>query len=134
MFTVKRRVEWGDCDPAGIIFYPSYFRYMDGAFQEMARACGFSQKSLRETHGLIGTPLADAGCRFLSPAALDDVLDVALTIERIGETSLRLAYQFSAEGRTTAEGFEARVFARAAPGGIAKASIPSEIRAALARI
>lgn len=134
MFNTKRRVEWGDCDPAGIIFYPNYYRYMDGAFQEMARACGFSQKSLREAHGLIGTPLADTGCAFLSPAALDDVLDIALSIERVGETSLRLAYDFTIDGRAAARGFEVRVFARSGLGGIEKAPIPAEIRAAIAMI
>ena len=25
------RIEWGDCDPAGIIFYPRYFEIFDGS-------------------------------------------------------------------------------------------------------
>ena len=31
MFTNSRtvRIEWGDCDPAGIIFYPRYFEIFD---------------------------------------------------------------------------------------------------------
>ena len=134
MFVTTRKVEWGDCDPAGIIFYPNYYRYMDGAFQEMAAACGFSQKSLREDHGLIGTPLADTGCRFVSPAMLDDALTIEATVARIGTSSLKLAYRFLAGERLTAEGFEARVFARPAGEGIEKAPIPDEIRLALGRV
>ena len=31
MLTVTRtvRIEWGDCDPAGIVYFPRYFEYFD---------------------------------------------------------------------------------------------------------
>ena len=127
-FTTTRKVEWGDCDPAGIIYYPRYYHFMDGAFQDFAASCGFSQRSLREEHGLIGTPLVDTGCRFLSPLTYGDTATVALTVEHIGASSLRLSYVFSLGERRTAEGFEARVFAREASGGIEKAAIPESLR------
>ena len=131
-FTTTRKVEWGDCDPAGIIYYPRYYHFMDGAFQDFAASRGFSQRSLREDHGLIGTPLVDTGCRFLSPLTYGDVATVEVAVDHIGASSLRLSYVFSVAGRRTAEGFEARVFAREAPGGIEKAEIPAEVRVALA--
>ena len=127
-FITMRKVEWGDCDPAGIIYYPRYYHFMDGAFQDFAASRGFSQRSLREEHGLIGTPLVDTGCRFLSPLTHGDVATVEVTVEHIGASSLRLSYVFSLGERRTAEGFEARVFARDAPGGIEKAPIPDSVR------
>lgn len=131
-FTTERAVEWGDCDPAGIVWYPNYYRWMDGAFQDLAAACGFSQRSLREEHGMIGTPLVDTGCRFESPAAHGDRLTIDVRIERVGTSSLTLAYRFAVGERKTAEGFETRVFARPAPaGGIEAAAIPDAARAAL---
>ncbi|MEL7466381.1 MAG: acyl-CoA thioesterase [Pseudomonadota bacterium] len=127
-FTTTRKVEWGDCDPAGIIYYPRYYHFMDGAFQDFAASRGFSQRSLREEHGLLGTPLVDTGCRFLSPLTYGDEATVAVTVEHVGGSSLRLSYLFSIGDRRTAEGFEARVFARKAPGGIEKAAIPENVR------
>lgn len=131
-FATERVVEWGDCDPAGIIWYPNYYRWMDSAFQELAGACGFSQRSLREDHGMVGTPLVDTGCRFESPAAHGDRLDVTVRVEKVGRSSLTLAYRFALDGRMTAEGFETRVFARpASDGGIVAAEIPGAAREAL---
>lgn len=131
-FATERVVEWGDCDPAGIIWYPNYYRWMDSAFQELAAACGFSQRSLREDHGMVGTPLVDTGCRFESPAAHGDRLDVTVRVEKVGRSSLTLAYRFALDGRMTAEGFETRVFARPVPGGgIVAAEIPQAARDAL---
>lgn len=130
-FTTTRRVEWGDCDPAGIIYYPRYYHFMDGVFHEFAAARGFSQRSLREAHGLLGTPLVDTGCRFLSPVSYGDLLTIDLTLDHVGGSSLRVGYVFSCEGRSIAEGFEARVFSREIDGVIGKAQIPAEIRAKL---
>ena len=130
-FQTTRKVEWGDCDPAGIIFYPRYYHFMDGAFQDFAASLGFSQRSLREEHGLIGTPLVDTGCRFLSPLTHGDAAVIDVTVEHVGASSFRLAYAFRCDDRRTAEGFETRVFARETGGAIAKAEIPGEIRAAI---
>ncbi len=134
-FMTERPVEWGDCDPAGIVWYPNYYRWMDGAFQELAASCGFSQQSLRESQGLIGTPLVDTGCQFFSTAVHGDRLSIAVRIERIGGASLRLGYRFAIGERKTADGFEVRVFSRPKPGGalgeIEAAEIPGEARARL---
>lgn len=127
-FQTTRKVEWGDCDPAGIIYYPRYYHFMDGAFQDFAASCGFSQRSLREDHGMVGTPLVDTGCRFLSPLTYGDVAVVDVTVEHVGASSLRMSYVFSCDGRRTAEGFEVRVFAREEGGRIARAQIPEAVR------
>ena len=41
------QVHWGDCDPAGIIFYPTYFRWMDAAAWALLDAVGYSAKRMR---------------------------------------------------------------------------------------
>ena len=130
-FQTTRLVEWGDCDPAGIIFYPRYYHFMDSVFQEFAAARGFSQRSLREEHGLVGTPLVDTGCRFLSPLTHGDLATVDLSLEHVGGSSIRLGYVFSLAGKVAAQGFEVRVFAREREGKVEKTAVPPEIRAAL---
>ncbi len=40
---VSRRtitIEWGDCDPADIVFYPNYFRWFDASTANHFQAAG----------------------------------------------------------------------------------------------
>ena len=62
-------IEWGDCDSAGIVFYPNYFRWFDASFHHLLRANGLDPRVLTERYGIIGTPIADAGARFVRPAS-----------------------------------------------------------------
>jgi hypothetical protein len=61
------QVQWGDCDPAGIIFYPTYFRWMDAATWAFFESVGYTPKRMREEH--LSMPLVSADCQFLSPGA-----------------------------------------------------------------
>ena len=133
-FDVRRTVEWGDCDAAGIVFYPQYHRWMDAAFHALTRACGFDQRSLGARDGLLGTPLRRASCEFHAPATHGDVLSVRVEPVRLGRASLDVTYAFSRDGRAIANGRETRVFVRAVDGGrLAAAEMPASVRGALAR-
>ena len=55
-------VYWGDCDPAGIIFYPTYFRWMDAATWAFMASVGYSPKRMREEH--LSMPLVGAECKY----------------------------------------------------------------------
>lgn len=131
-FQTTRLVEWGDCDAAGIVYYPNYYRWMDGTFHALTRSLGFDQRSLLEEHGLLGTPLVDTGCTFAAPATHGDTLTITARLVSLGSSSLKLAYTFARAGAPVARGHEARVFVRALPGGgIEKAAMPPAVRAAL---
>ena len=131
-FRAPRAVEWGDCDAAGIVFYPNYHRWMDGAFHALCRSRGFDQASLAAEHGLLGTPLREARCEFLSPARCGDVLVVAAAIERLGTSSIRLSYAFDRGAVPVARGVEVRVFVRDAGRGLEAVPVPEAVRTALA--
>ena len=133
-FETRRSVEWGDCDAAGIVFYPQYYRWMDAAFHELTRACGFDQRTLAADDGLLGTPLRRAGCEFHAPATHGDALTVSVSPLRLGLRSLDVAYAFTRDGTAIASGTETRVFVRVVDGGrIEAAEMPAAVRAALAR-
>jgi len=131
-FQRTRLVEWGDCDAAGIVYYPNFYRWMDGAYHHLTTTLGFDQRTLVNEHGLLGTPLVDTGCTFATPASFGDELTIAMRLTSLGASSVRLAYTFSRGATTVATGHEARVFVRAVPGGIEKAAIPEPIRTAFA--
>ena len=131
-FETEISVEWGDCDAAGIVFYPNFFAWFDTAFQRMTRARGFGHRVIRERYGIVGLPIVDANAAFRSPASFDDVLTVSAAVGHWGRSSLRADYRIALGGRLVAEGYETRVWARrSADGGLGGVAIPQEFRDAL---
>lgn len=132
-YVARRRVDWGDCDAAGIVFYPNYFRWMDSVFHELTESLGFDQRRLQAEFALFGTPLVDAGCTFKAPARYGDDLEIGVAVTRVGQSSLSLLYRFACTERAVAEGREARIFVQASTSGLAKAPIPAPLRPKLER-
>ena len=103
-------VEWGDCDAAGIVFYPNYFRWFDAAFQKLLRLKGLDQRELGARYGIIGTGLIDTGARFKGPAAYGDEVELITHIERFEPLTFTAAHTVFKAGRVIVEGFEKRAF------------------------
>jgi YbgC/YbaW family acyl-CoA thioester hydrolase len=107
-FTTTRRVEFGDTDMAGIVHFANFFRFMESAETEFLRSLGLSV-SWREAGVKLGLPRVSASCDFQKPAYFEDVLTIAVTIEKVGRKSLSYRFDFSnqrgealAVGRITA--------------------------------
>ena len=134
-FGETRRVEWGDCDDAGIVFYPNYFRWMDGTFHAACLTAGYDQRVLRSRFGLLGTPLVDAQARFLAPATFGQTLDITLTVSDWGQSSFTLAYHFTRDRKSVIEGREIRVFVRRdGEGELLKAMVPEAFKDAFSAL
>jgi YbgC/YbaW family acyl-CoA thioester hydrolase len=110
MFKTEFIVEWGDCDEAGVAFYPNYFYWLDCTFQRLLRDRGLSQRELLRRFGAV-TPLVDAGAKFRGPAKYDDVLAVEALVEAWDMRRFRIVYKLSVADRPVAEGFEVRAWA-----------------------
>ena len=123
-------VYWGDCDPAGIIFYPTYFRWMDAATWAFMASVGYTPKRMREEH--LAMPLVGADCQFLAPALQGDRCEVRSRIARFGGASFAVAHDIvRADGTTLAKGSEKRVWGRftSGPGTPMKGHpIPDEVK------
>src|SRR6476469_9355114 len=108
---VETYVRWGDCDPAGIAFYPRFFEWMDQAPHLLARAMGVARDDMLPPR-LLGFPLVGARAEFLAPARLDDRLEVRAWVTAVGRTSLALRHEIvrlGAEEVLLARGREQRV-------------------------
>jgi len=110
MFRTEFIIEWGDCDEAGVVFYPNYFYWLDCTFQRLLRDRGLSQRELMRRFGAV-TPLVDAGAKFRGPAKYDDVLRVEALVETWETRRFRIVYKLSVADRPVAEGFEVRAWA-----------------------
>ena len=70
------QLHWGDCDPAGIIFYPTYFRWFDAATWALSASVGYSAKRMREAYELFSrqNPEIEADGEMHGDAALSEVV------------------------------------------------------------
>jgi acyl-CoA thioester hydrolase len=102
-FRTTRRIEFGDTDMAGIVHFANFFRFMESAECEFLRSRGLSVKLDWEGQ-TIGFPRVSATCDYVSPARFEDVLDVAVSIERIGTKSVTYAFEFTRGGAVIARG------------------------------
>jgi len=126
-------VHWGDCDPAGIIFYPTYFRWMDSACWALFASVGYDARRMRAEN--LAMPLVSADCQFLYPASQGDRCRVRSRILRFGGKSFVVAHEVQREdGMMLAKGSETRVWGKfeAGPGSrLRGAPIPEELKARL---
>ena len=101
-------ISFGDCDPAGIIFYPNYFRWFDAAFQAFLKTRELDQHILKEKLGTIGTGLMDAGASFRAPASFGDTMTLRITGIEWTDRTFRITYEGRIGDRVIVEGFELR--------------------------
>ncbi|MFS2049052.1 acyl-CoA thioesterase [Variovorax sp. CT11-76] len=88
------RVEFGDCDPAGIVWFPNFFRWIDAASRHFFHQCGVPRwEETTKTLGVIGTPLVDTHTRFVKTASYGDTLEIAVRIAEWREKSFVQAYR-----------------------------------------
>ena len=105
------QLQWGECDPAGIIFYPTYFRWFDAATWNMFAQAGYHAKRMRAEH--LAMPLVAAGCQFRHPAGQQDRAEVRSRILRWGGKSFVIGHDVVREdGTLLAQGSETRVWGR----------------------
>ena len=126
-------VEFGDCDPAGIVFYPNFLRWMDAASLHYFAAAGVPPWHRRNAgDGIIGTPIVDVQVRFVAPATYGDRIAVESTIAEWRTRSFVMQHVIRRDGTVLVEGREVRVFARKHPDDPARIQAvpaPADIRA-----
>jgi acyl-CoA thioester hydrolase len=132
-FRTTRLVEFHDTDMAGIMHFASFFHYMESAEHELIRSVGFSVHNKIDGQTL-SFPRVAASCDFRSPARSEDVLDITVSLTRIGNTSLHYQLDFSIDGRDVASGQITSVCCRVEPGQPLEAvPLPAELKEQLAR-
>ena len=86
------RVYWEDTDAGGVVFYANYLKFFERARTEWLRSLGFSQERLRTDTGAMFV-VADTSVRYLSPARLDDLIEVTVAPQDVGRASMTLHQQ-----------------------------------------
>ena len=124
-------VEWGQCDPAGIVFNPRFFEMFDASSWLLFEAAlGVKPQELAAAYGIIGIALVDARANFLKPAKFGDAVEIASRVSEFRRSSFDVEHRLSVNGELAVESQETRVWAvrdTADPEKIATAAIPAEV-------
>jgi acyl-CoA thioester hydrolase len=84
------RVEYGETDGQGRVFYANYLLFFDrGRVAYWVRA-GLSEEEIRRLEH--ETVIAEVHCTYLAPASFYDVVSVHTRITNIGRSSLRMEF------------------------------------------
>ena len=104
-------VQFGDCDPAGIVFFPNFSRWMDEASLAFFMACGVPPwRELVKTRGIIGTPLLEIHTKFMRPATYGERVHVHTTVEDWAAKTFRHRHVVKRGDTVLCEGTEVRAF------------------------
>jgi 4-hydroxybenzoyl-CoA thioesterase len=124
------RIEWGDCDPAGIIFYPRYFEIFDASTAALfERALSRTKFEMFKTLEFSGWPLVRTQARFLKPTRFGDDVTVDTSV-KFGRASFEIEHKLSLRGELCAECSEKRVWTmRGADGELKSHPVPEEVLA-----
>jgi len=126
-------VQFGDCDPAGIVFFPNFSRWMDEASLAFFMACGVPPwRELVKTRGIIGTPLLEIHTKFMRPATYGETIEVHTTVEEWAAKTFRHRHVVKRGDTVLCEGTEVRAFCikdPAQPERIKAIPVPEDIRA-----
>lgn len=91
-------VRFGDCDPAGIVFYPRYFEMFNNLVEEWcAHGLGTSFRELVMERG-IGLPTVSIQTDFVATSTLGDNLSAQLSVLKVGSSSLTLMVRLLGAG------------------------------------
>jgi 4-hydroxybenzoyl-CoA thioesterase len=112
-YLVNRRqvtVEWGHCDPGGIVFNARYFEFSDWSTALLFEAVlGLNKAELSAKYDS-DMPLVDVRGRFVTPLKLADIVEIASTIREFRRSSFDVTHQFFKDGELVAETQETRVW------------------------
>ena len=80
--THRVAIQFGDCDPAGIVFFPNFARWMDAASLSFFMQCGLPPwRELAKTRGIVGTPVLEISTKFFKSATYGETITVTTHVE-----------------------------------------------------
>jgi 4-hydroxybenzoyl-CoA thioesterase len=111
--TRKERIHWGDCDPAGIIYYPRYFEIFDRCTTAMLeQALRMTKHQYLIAYDFTDHPVVEATARFYLPTRFGDDVVVESAIANFDRSSFEVRHRLTKDGQLAVEGSETRVWVR----------------------
>jgi len=125
------RIEWGDCDPAGIVYFPRYFQYFDMCTNALFERAGLFKPVMLKSYAIAGIPVVDIKANFVTSSRFGEDVTVESSIVKWGNSSFVVQHRLMKDATLAVECFETRVWVARAkddPEKLEGRPIPSEVR------
>ena len=127
---IEVTVQWGDCDPADIVFFPNFNRWMDASSQSFFTQCGLPRwRELENTRGIVGTPLLEINTKFYKPATYGDALSVETRVQEWRPKVFIQHHRIVRGDLLLCEGWETRAFVQRIDGRLKAIPVPEDLKA-----
>jgi len=134
--TKQFTIAWGDCDGAGIVYYPRFFFYFDICTWSIFYNVGLHEEAMKRRYNYIVYPAAEVSAKFHIPCRCRDVLTFESRITEWRAKFFRVEHTVRKEdGRVALVGSELRFMGEVGSGDpprLRAAVIPAEVRAMFA--
>jgi len=106
----RRRIEWSECDPARIVFYPTYFSWFDDATWRLFAKVGFTPDVLTKTYRFGGMPIGEAKAKFTGPSRFFEEVAIESHVATWRDKSFDVVHRIKNDGVQVVEGMETRIW------------------------
>jgi 4-hydroxybenzoyl-CoA thioesterase len=134
VFRAQMAVEFGHCDPAGMVRAKHLFEYFDtNTWSMFEAALGVKRQDFTATFGIL--PLVDVRGECVKPVRFGDVVEIASRVATFRRSSFDVEHRITLAGELVAQGGETRVWAvrhKDNPEKISARAIPDEVIARFA--
>src|SRR5579863_10182031 len=105
------RVRYAETDQMGVVYYANYLVWMEVGRVEYCKARGFRYRDMELDDGIF-LAVAEATCRYSSPARFDEEVIIRTWIDQAGTRMVWFGYEMrlSADGRKLATGQTKHVY------------------------
>src|ERR1044072_1834913 len=91
------RVRYAETDRMGVVYYANYLVWMEVARVELCQVLGFRYKDMEQNDDVL-LAVAEAHCRYLSPARFDEKVTVTTHVARANPRLVEFGYEMHGEG------------------------------------
>lgn len=112
MLTNKKtiHIEWGHCDPLGIVYYPRYFEFFDACTNSLFELAGLPKPQMLKKYAIAGIPIVETQARFLVPSSFGETITIETRVVHWGASSFSVEHRVFKEKILAAEASEKRVW------------------------
>ena len=128
------RIEWGNCDPSGLVFNPNYYIWMDQGAHQLIEVSEYPIAETLTNTRFRGCALVSSGMNYRKQAYYNDRIELTSEVEKFGNKSFTMRHEFTKDEILLADGFEFRVWGCTdpeQPQRLIAERIPDEFRACL---
>ncbi len=133
-FSTSRMINFGDCDPAQIVYYPRFFEMFDRNTENMFRSRGVHWEKLHEDGDFAGMPLLDVHANFKVRVAMGQTIEIQTWIEGFRGKTFVIRHELYNGDVLCCEGRELRAYVirdSSAKAGVRAVPMPDDLQAKL---